>query len=304
MLTHEEMIGLQAEKHELVDAQNFQSREQYVLHLIHTFAYTQVARIVSGKKVLDLGCNTGYGSDILSKNAQSVIGVDVSEDAINLAKSSYPALTFHLSDGKKLPFHDNEFDLIISCQVIEHIVDHNIYFSELKRVLKDTGIAIFTTPNAILRLDPGMKPWNEFHVQEFSAKQLKNMLEEHFKAISILGLSASDKTYNVEKQRLDRARNAARDAIKNPPKTKKKNVFKEMLKTILPNKVIDIIKHQNKSTLSEPKNLDTSFINEHHLDDLFYINDSHDDALDLMAICSMNETESLDNLAASFKLNS
>ena len=36
MLTHEEMIGLQAEKHDLIDPIDFESREKYVLHLIHS----------------------------------------------------------------------------------------------------------------------------------------------------------------------------------------------------------------------------------------------------------------------------
>lgn len=78
MLTHEEMIGIQAEKHGLIDGLNFRTAEQYNLHLIHSFAYVQASILAENKSVLDLGCNTGYGSEILFNNAKRVVGVDVS----------------------------------------------------------------------------------------------------------------------------------------------------------------------------------------------------------------------------------
>ncbi len=166
MLTHEEMIRLQAEKHNLVDTNAFRSREEFVLHLIHSFAYVQVSGFVNEKKVLDLGCNTGYGTGILAGVAKNVVGVDVSERAISTAKKRYrhPGIAFCLTDGKRLPFENSAFDVIVSCQVIEHTVNDDLYLGELKRVLSPAGMAVFTTPNALLRLDPGMRPWNPFHV--------------------------------------------------------------------------------------------------------------------------------------------
>ena len=120
MLTHEEMIGLQAEKHDLIDPIDFESREKYVLHLIHSFAYTQAAVLAQDKEVLDLGCNTGYGTEILSRSARKVVGVDVSDGAVAQAKSKYgnQGIEFHCIDGKSLPFEDGRFDLIVSCQVM------------------------------------------------------------------------------------------------------------------------------------------------------------------------------------------
>jgi len=185
MLSHEEMIGFQAEKHDLIDTHNFQSREEYVLHLIHTFAYVQASRLAENKKILDLGCNTGYGSEILFNSAKKVVGVDFSENAISTANNQYGHLgiNFKLIDGKQLPFEDNEFNMIVSCQVIEHIVDYKVYINELKRVLSPNGIVIFTTPNALLRLDPGMKPWNKFHVCEFNHSELDSLLNTFFSEV-------------------------------------------------------------------------------------------------------------------------
>ena len=135
--------------------------------------------------VLDLGCNTGYGSEILSRKSQKTIGVDVSENAISISRKQYGQcnIDFHLIDGKKLPFNDNQFDVIISCQVIEHIIDYDIYINEIKRVLSPSGIVFFTTPNAFLRLDPGMKPWNQFHVREFNHSELSSLLNSYFVSV-------------------------------------------------------------------------------------------------------------------------
>ncbi len=87
MLTHEEMIGLQAEKHGLIGTDEFASKQEYVLHLIHTPAYVSASSLTENKKVLDLGCNTGYGTEILFKSSNNIIGVDVSERAILSAKN-------------------------------------------------------------------------------------------------------------------------------------------------------------------------------------------------------------------------
>lgn len=163
MLTHEEMIGIQAETHDLITT-TFRSVEEYVLQLVQTYAYVTASRVVKNKKVLDLGCNTGYGTRILFDLAKQIVGVDVSENAISFAKNEYGHLgiTFKQIDGKRLPFDDDTFDVIASFQVIEHIVDHSKYIGEIQRVLAPNGVVLFTTPNALLRLDPGMKPWNQF----------------------------------------------------------------------------------------------------------------------------------------------
>ena len=52
MLSNEEMIELHTKKHGLIDTHNFQSKEEYVLHLIHTFAYVQASRLSVKKSLI------------------------------------------------------------------------------------------------------------------------------------------------------------------------------------------------------------------------------------------------------------
>lgn len=291
MLSHDEMIGLQAEKHDLIDADNFENENAFVLHLMHAFAYHKAADLVKGKKVLDLGCNTGYGSNILALTASRVAGVDVSENAIATAKAKYANhnTEYRLIDGKQLPFADKEFDIIIACQVIEHIVDYDIFIGEIKRVLTSHGIIIFTTPNALLRLDPGMKPWNPFHVTEFDQNTLTDMLGQHFKHVHTLGLFAEKELYLTEKSRVGRAKAAA--------KRNRSVIYRsyDRIRLAATRLVCQFARSLvEKNIQSSPASSSKHFADKYSLDDLFYSSRSLKDALDLMAICS-NDAQSLND---------
>src|SRR3989344_210525 len=91
-------------------------------------------------KVLDIGCGDGYGSRVLEY--ADYTGVDISPKAGRYLKK------FFVSDCKKLPFKDNAFDTILMFEVIEHLTATEQVLKELKRVLKDGGRIIITTPNS------------------------------------------------------------------------------------------------------------------------------------------------------------
>src|SRR4051812_26003190 len=154
-ITAREHIDLHAKQHPMEFFDEFRTVEAYCLHLMHRAAYRHAAELVRPGQVLDLGCNNGYGSFEFSCHGHQVIGVDVSAEALNNARSRFKAdnLEFRQVDGANLPFESDRFDLITSFQVIEHIVEMEPYLSEIRRVLKPGGLAIFTTPNAHIRLD-------------------------------------------------------------------------------------------------------------------------------------------------------
>jgi 2-polyprenyl-3-methyl-5-hydroxy-6-metoxy-1,4-benzoquinol methylase len=55
----------------------------------HKFAYTYALNFVDNKKVLDVGCGTGYGCKILSQRAKMIWGIDYDEEAIAYCKKFY-----------------------------------------------------------------------------------------------------------------------------------------------------------------------------------------------------------------------
>lgn len=144
----------------------------------HVGRYEAALNIVTNKKVLDIACGSGYGSYILSKNAQSVVGVDVSQQSIDYATAYYKRknITYKKSNGRSIPFGDNEFDVIISFETIEHIDDYNFYMKEIKRCLKDDGLFILSTPNK-----QEFAEGNHYHLHEFKETELTNLIKKYFK---------------------------------------------------------------------------------------------------------------------------
>lgn len=294
MLTQDEMIGLQSEKHELVKLSQFDSKEELILHLIHESAYNYAAKASIDKNVLDLGCNTGYGSNIISKKCKSISGVDVSENAINFAvrEFSKSGIDFKVVNGKHLPFQDNQFNMITSFQVIEHIVDCGNFINELKRVLSPNGFVVFTTPNSCIRLDPGMKPWNTFHVKEYTAKEIENLLSEFFTSVKVLGLFSTEEITKIEKNRVFSARNKCR--LMNSDIKPQVSLSSKLLQ-IMPYRVKTFLEKIYKFVVTNKEI--TKLQQKYTWEDLYYSEKNLDDALDLMVICSDEEISHLiDNI--------
>jgi 2-polyprenyl-3-methyl-5-hydroxy-6-metoxy-1,4-benzoquinol methylase len=281
---HHQNLQLQADQHPLVDDETFPSLEAYVLHLIHLRAYEEASRLATGKAALDVGCNVGYGVQVLLSTASSVAGIDVSPQAVEAAQGRLgSAADIRLYDGARCSFPPHSFDVVTSFQVIEHVSDYNTYFSEIIRLLRPGGAVLFTTPNACLRLDPGMKPWNEFHVREFVPLELQKLLTNWFDAVEVRGLFGKEELYQIERNRVERARIAAR-----AQPARFRPALKNAVKRIFPwavrirNILRTWIKCERQTTA-----LDRSQLEQFSTQDLFYRTDRLEDALDLMAICRM-----------------
>lgn len=185
----------------------FESSEEYLIFLRHLYTYKFIGeglkwgkREKEKKKVLEIGCGEGYGTNFLSKYAD-VIGIDIDEESIDHAKKKYGFFFFKF-DGIKIPYNNNSFDIVVSLQVIEHVKDVQGYLREIKRVLKDKGIFYVSTPNKEIRLDKG-KIWNKFHFREYYADELRNELNKFFNNIKIFGLFGEKNIIEIEKKRID-----------------------------------------------------------------------------------------------------
>ena len=95
-------------------------------------------------KILDFGCGDGNSSVYLRKyfpNA-TIVGIDVSEESIKQAeKKELPNTTFSAFNGEKIPFNNDEFDLVFTSMVFHHI-EHHLHAAillEIKRILKQGG---------------------------------------------------------------------------------------------------------------------------------------------------------------------
>jgi ubiquinone/menaquinone biosynthesis C-methylase UbiE len=114
--------------------------------------FETVPRELQGKKLLDLGCGPGIHAKEYCARGAEVIGVDISEEMIKIAKEQAPKATFLKADLLKIPFPNNHFDIITSSYVLDHIEDLNYAATEILRVLKDNGEFIFTIPHPIINM--------------------------------------------------------------------------------------------------------------------------------------------------------
>jgi ubiquinone/menaquinone biosynthesis C-methylase UbiE len=151
--------------------------------------------IGTGEKILNLGCSDGYYDNFLAKKYKKVIGFEINEKDITIAKQNKLAknIEYVLGNGKKLPFENNYFDTIICVDVLEHIKNDDALILEIYRVLSKNGTLIITTPhenfpfsydpiNWILkhfRIHLPIGLWGFGHFRLYTVKKLSEKLLSH-----------------------------------------------------------------------------------------------------------------------------
>jgi SAM-dependent methyltransferase len=146
-------------------------------------------------RCLDVGCGRGQGAGAwLAENAGSYLGVDVSEEALRVARGAGLEVR-RIDDAGRLPFGDDEFSLVVCVEVIEHLLDPAAAAAEILRVLRPGGRLIATVPNAAYwrrRFDLAVlgrwnplgdaesviRPWRDPHLRFFTRSALGRMLTE------------------------------------------------------------------------------------------------------------------------------
>lgn len=183
------------------------SIEDYVIYLMHIATYRFAEPFVKNKRVLDYGCGSGYGSARMAEIASSVDAVDVAEDAIIHAREQFPGknLNFRSIDPTTpLPYADGSFDTVLSFQVFEHVTNVDHYLSEIRRVLVPGGTLVLVTPDRSTRLLPLQRPWNRWHVKEYSADSLASTMRRTFPEVQMQLMSGRRDVIDVELRRCNK----------------------------------------------------------------------------------------------------
>ena len=167
-------------------------------YIQHLYPYYLVRQKAADMTILDIGFGDGYGSFYLAGAANKVIGIDMEEDNVKMAREKYRAnnLSFRFCDATNMDFPDEAFDIVCSFQVIEHIKENLLlkYLSEVRRVLKPTGVFYISTLNREVSMKPG-QPYNKnpYHEKEFDMVELDNLLHKVFVRVQMYGLSLTNK---------------------------------------------------------------------------------------------------------------
>ena len=125
-------------------------------------------------KILDVGCGRCEVLDAFNKLGLNISGVDVSERIRGFAPKAISKLEILDFSKENLPFDDDEFDVIFTKSVIEHVSDPTHLMKEILRILKPGGIFISLTPEWASQ----MKTFYDdpTHVHPYQPKGLKDLL--------------------------------------------------------------------------------------------------------------------------------
>lgn len=149
-------------------------RYQVVIHLL------KKATLDNASNVLEVGCGDGALSGLIYKTFKcSVTGVDPSPDGIKFSDEMFTKHnfkgSFEVSEGYRFNYPDGHFDFIVLADVIEHLQEPGTMLQELKRLLKDSGHLIITTPVRSTEF-----PEDKMHVREFYPHELVALCRKYF----------------------------------------------------------------------------------------------------------------------------
>ena len=151
----------------------------------HMHRYGLCLAAVKDKAVLDIASGAGYGSAILASAAKSVVGVDVSAEAVEHAKETYGDirnLKYIQGDATNIPFPKETFDVVVSFETIEHLLPQTEMVAEIRRVLKPDGVLIISSPNRPVYSDK-FEQNNPYHLKELDFDEFDALLKVKFPAV-------------------------------------------------------------------------------------------------------------------------
>lgn len=167
---------------------------QKLWHLTKINFALKLLKDISFDNCLEVGSASGYMISRIAKKYPKVKfdAIDAYDEAIKFAKSKYPQINFKKAEAEKLPFKNNQFDLILCYETIEHVRGPKKALQEMKRVLKQNG-------KLILAMDSGSllfqviwffwektygRVWQEAHLNPYHHSDLEDLvMKSGFKVI-------------------------------------------------------------------------------------------------------------------------
>jgi 2-polyprenyl-3-methyl-5-hydroxy-6-metoxy-1,4-benzoquinol methylase len=142
-------------------------------------------------RVLDLGCGPGVQARAVAEMGHEVVGIDVSEEAVEIARHAVPGGRFIVADVYDIPWAEleNAFDVVLAMEVIEHLYYPRRLLRAAHRCLHQGGMFILSTPYhgyaknlATAILDKWDNHFNIFedgwHIKFFSPRTLCRLIED------------------------------------------------------------------------------------------------------------------------------
>ena len=143
--------------------------------------------------VLEVGCGEGeLAQPILqATRADSYLGTDLSSRIVEEARSRNPGLTFEVQNAEQLPYGDKSFDLVVACEVLEHVENPEAVLRELDRLsAKWILVSVPREPLwRVLNMARGAY-WSDLgntpgHIQHWGKRSFIRLVSSHLNVIEV-----------------------------------------------------------------------------------------------------------------------
>jgi ubiquinone/menaquinone biosynthesis C-methylase UbiE len=154
----------------------------------HWHRYAFALPLVNGKRVLDAACGEGFGAALLADAAHEVLALDIDSESVAHATNRYAEkknLSFARADVTQLDhLVAASFDVIVSYETLEHVLEQERMLQGFARLLKPDGILLLSTPDKKNYTD-ATGVINPHHVRELYADEFQALISAHFKASKV-----------------------------------------------------------------------------------------------------------------------
>jgi 2-polyprenyl-3-methyl-5-hydroxy-6-metoxy-1,4-benzoquinol methylase len=106
-----------------------------------------LAAVGTGKRVLDVGCSSGYLARPLSERGNTIVGIELDPEAAHAAEQFCERVLVGDVETMELPLEPSSFDVVLCGDVVEHLRDPVAALARLRAFLKPGGRVVLSTPN-------------------------------------------------------------------------------------------------------------------------------------------------------------
>jgi 2-polyprenyl-3-methyl-5-hydroxy-6-metoxy-1,4-benzoquinol methylase len=106
-----------------------------------------LALVGSAKRVLDVGCSSGYLARPLVAQGCTVVGLELDPDAAAEARKVCEEVLVGDVETMELPFEPESFDVVLCGDLVEHLRDPEAFLKRVHALLRTDGKLVLTTPN-------------------------------------------------------------------------------------------------------------------------------------------------------------
>jgi SAM-dependent methyltransferase len=136
-------------------------------HYIRRTALLAELKRIEFKTMLDVGCAEGFFMNaVRDQSGAETWGVDISDAAVRKARQNF-GFNVAAADATNLPFADDTFDIVLSTETIEHVLDPDKMVAEMKRVARKFVIVTTPVSQSADEHEPDFELKEEGHVNDF-----------------------------------------------------------------------------------------------------------------------------------------